>query len=82
MISLDLPTADTQDFCNTYCSYPVVYRYFLKRCRDLNEKQTAINYLKRCINSPKLDDESKDLLKTVLTSHPFSWKHPFLVDLS
>jgi len=82
MISLDLPTADTQDFCNTYCSDPVVYQYFLKRCRDLDEKQTAISYLKRCINSPKLYDESKDLLKTVLTSTPFSWEHPFFINLS
>ncbi|WP_338209233.1 SWIM zinc finger family protein [Lactiplantibacillus paraxiangfangensis] len=82
MISLDLPTADTQDFCNTYCSYPVVHRYFLKRCQDLNEKQTAISYLKRCLDSPQLGAETKHVFKTLLTSILFSWNQPFFVDLS
>ncbi|ETY74625.1 SWIM zinc finger family protein [Lactiplantibacillus fabifermentans] len=77
MAALELPPAATLNFCTRYCSDPVIANFFLRQCRDLDEKQTALTYLKMALKDPELTDEDKQQYQDILRRKPFSWQHPF-----
>ena len=81
MADLGLPTAATVNFCTQYCSDSFIAEFFLRQCRDLDEKQTAITYLQTALKDSEVDSATKQKYRDILQLKPFTWQHPFFGQL-